>query len=797
MLLFIEGYPYKLDHEIREDLTVKKALGDVASHFNEKEEYYRPEYVGYCYSKAAEDMIFFLPKVVLTGKLDEDQKSDTIFGAEPNKIIDFNANDLEKNFVEGEYNKYKEFLSELSIWIYRTINVYKKENDDNILEPREIQSKSTGRRKQLNTLLDVIIALRDFNRHNQDYFTFIAKNMHRGNNKIQWTKTISKSQAIIVNGAPVYIDPVNKKKVVNFDEELLVIFFSILKYISVTHGFSFDININYDLIPTKILKSKYIDKNYGSQRLRQIKYKYFSDKALKIWDLCYAFFDREHKITMKVPEDDYLLARKFDHVFEMMIDKLVGGNEKRILPSDLTDQKDGKLVDHMYIDNGLLVKSELARELIYYIGDSKYYKRGKDGSANLGETPIYKQYTYARNVIQWNMNMFLGMPKTKEEKNQPQLRDDLTEGYNPIPNFFISAHIPDKEHSGEDKFLSFEDGALHNEGNIQLNRQFENRLFDRDTLLLCHYDVNFLFIVSLYGRDNKKRQEEWRKVVREEFRSSIQKTLNDLYNFYTLQPRAGLDCYGFIKENFHKLNGKIYRPQKDSNYLILALMKEEAKDVANIFGKYTSNSLVDNENLVQQLKSYFHVSDSIELSDELVIEGIPNVGTLEKTEKGLDDLVLVGCFRSVHHKDWVMQNGKYNIRLNMGVDNIDGAVKPSPAFMNVSHLLLYNEVDTHIDHYYDIKQQESRMPEVYGFEKLKSLFYPFNVDRIPTNSYEDRLNKEYGSRAYLIYDFEPKKNYLLNGGNIDLYRLLKDHIDIDKPIGTPFVISMKELVKYM
>ena len=87
-------------------------------------------------------------------------------------------------------------------------------------------------------------------------------------------------------------------------------------------------------------------------------------------------------------------------------------------------------------------------------------------------------------------------------KLQPQLRDDLTEGYNPIPNFFISAHIPDKEHSKENKFLSFDDDTLRNEKNIQLNRQFENRLFDRDTLLLCHYDVNFLFIVSLYGRDN-------------------------------------------------------------------------------------------------------------------------------------------------------------------------------------------------------------------------------------------------------------------------------------------------------
>ena len=625
MLLFIEGYPYELSHVIRDGLTVEDALSGVVSHFNRKEQYYSPEYVGYCYSKAAEDMVFFLPKVVLTGKQDEEKISDTIFGASPTEIIDFEVQDLEKKFKEGESNKYREFLSELSIWIYRTISVYKKENDDNILEPREIQCKSTGRKVKHNTLLDVIIALRDFNRNNQDYLTFIAKNMHKGFNKIQWTKTISKSQAVITNGTPVYIDPVNKKKVVNFDEELLVIFFSILRYISEVHGFSFEININYSLIPTKVIKSKYIDNNYGTRRLRQIKYKYFADKARRIWDLCYAFFDREHKITMKVPEDDYLLAKNFELIFESMIDKLVSGNEKEVLPKELTTQKDGKLVDHMYIDKGLLVKSSLAEELTYYIGDSKYYKRGKDGNVNLGDKSIYKQYTYARNVVQWNMNMFLGLPKTKVYNNQPQLRDDLTEGYNPIPNFFISAHIPDKKHSDEGKFLSFEDDTLHNEKNIQLNRQFENRLFDRDTLLLCHYDVNFLFIVSLYGRDNKKRQEEWREKVKREFRKSIQGTLNKLYNFYTLQPRVGMDCYTYIKENFHKLNG--------SNYLILALMKKEAEDVAKIFGDYkpsNANEIAKNEALRNDLESYFHVSDPIELKEDLVIEDIPNVGTLDK-----------------------------------------------------------------------------------------------------------------------------------------------------------------------
>lgn len=707
MLLFIEGYPYKLDHKIREDLTVEEALGGVVSHFNKKEEYYRPEYVGYCYSKAAEDMIFFLPKVVLTGEQKEDKSSDTIFGAEPTKIINFEASDLEKNFREGEGNKYKDFLSELSIWIYRTINVYKKDKDENILEPREIQSKSTGCRLKPKTLLDVIIALRDFNRHNQDYLTFIVKNVHSGFNKIHWTKTISKSQAIVTNDVPVYLDPVNKKKVVNFDEELLIIYFSILNYIQEVHGFSFDLNINYSLIPTKVIKNKYIAKNFGARRLRQIKYKYFSDKALRIWELCYAFFDREHKISMKVPEDDYLLARNFEHIFEVMIDKLVSGDEKKELPDELKDQKDGKLVDHMYIDNGLLVKSDLEQELTYYIGDSKYYKRGKDGNVNLGEKSIYKQYTYARNVIQWNMNMFLRLPKTDVYDNQPQLRDDLTEGYNPIPNFFISAHIPDKAHSEENKFLSFEDDSLHNEENIQLNRQFENRLFDRDTLLLCHYDVNFLFIVSLYGRDNKKRQEEWREGVRKEFRKSIQQTLNKLYSFSILQPLAGKDCYGYIKENFHKLNGKIYRPQKDGNYLILALMKKDFENADKIFGKYTSDEIENNEALKEDLKGYFDVRDIEELKENLIIADLPNAGTLEKGvfigKKTGVLLVKTDDYAKEYEK--FSTNGKYAICT--GISDIK-TLKIAQNLQNIGYVMFVQDLfDKHLfalKDYCDIKE---------------------------------------------------------------------------------------------
>lgn len=629
MLLFIEGYPYKLNAIVKDGLSIREVLKDVVS-VPVKEEYYAFGYVGYCYSKAAKDVVFFLPKVVLTGEQNEESGDDTIFGATPQDIIDFNSDSIKSKFTEEGSKEYKEFLSTLSIWIYRTISVYKEKHNDNILESKEYQSESRGKKIKHNTLLDVIIALRDFNKNNQDYLTFIAKNIHSGYNRIQWQKTITSTSPIFLKGQPIYIDPVNKKKMVNYDEELLIIYFSILNYIREEHGFDFDININYQLISPNKIKHSYIAKNLGCRRLKQIKYKYFSDKALRIWDLCYAFFDREYKISINRQAEDFLLAKDFNIIFEAMIDALIGGNEKSILPKELTDQKDGKLVDHMFIGQGLIEQSDIAAELTYYIGDSKYYKRSKNDITVLGEKSIYKQYTYAKNVIQWNMNLFLD---DDDDGTQPQLRDSLTEGYNPIPNFFISARIPSKKEGK--KFLSFEDAQLEAQANgVQFNRQFENRLFDRDTLLLCHYDVNFLYIVSLYGRANRSKQTAWREYVRMQFRTKIQDTFNQLYSFRIIQPRAGMDCYQFLKENFSKLNGKLYRSKSNKNYLILALMKgdDASRRLWNILHVSTDTiekELAVNNALVKSMQSHFYVSNPFTLDKELQIDAVPNVGTLE------------------------------------------------------------------------------------------------------------------------------------------------------------------------
>ena len=692
MLLFIEGYPYDLNRGVREGLTIREVLADVVS-LPVKDDTYTVEYVGYCYSKAAADVIFFLPKVVLTGEQDKDKNSDTIFGASPQEIIDFESDNVKSKFTEDGSKEYKEFLSTLSIWIYRVISVYKQTHNDNILESKEYQAESRGKKQKHNTLLDVIIALRDFNKNNQDYFTFIVKNIHSGYNKINWSKTINSSQAIIQQGTPVYINPVNKKKMVNFDEELLIIYFSILNYIREVHGFSFEINLHYQLINPDRLKKAYIDKKLGCRRLRQIKYKYFSDKALRIWDLCYAFFDREYKISMNRQAEDYLLAKNFEHIFEVMIDTLVSGNDKHDLPKELTEQKDGKLVDHMFIGQGLIEQSDLSSELTYYIGDSKYYKRTRNDRTHLGDKSIYKQYTYARNVIQWNMNLFLGGDNNDE---QPQLRDTLTEGYNPIPNFFISARIPNRE-SGGQKFLSFDDKEIKaQENGVQLNRQFENRLFDRDTLLLCHYDVNFLYIASLYGRNNKSTQSSWREYVRKEFRSRIQDSLNRLYTFRVLQPREGMDCYRFIQDNFHLLNGKVYRPKADGNYLILAVMNGDEPKLWRNLGvgiETISREIQSSNELIDSMQSHFIVGDPFKLDIDLHIDSVENVGTLNQLPQQEVKNILTGLVRGTDKEFAVFFNHiprTYTIEVPPKYIN----------FMDVQYFLPM--VDGKIDGYYKV-----------------------------------------------------------------------------------------------
>ena len=162
-------------------------------------------YVGYYYCSHPDvrDCVFILPKVLLK---DVDGQ-ELVFGKyRPEDIVNLNK---DNPLSPEECN----FIYKFSVWIYRAIVVYKndKRNDTDIVYHTKIAQIGQGRRRQSNTYLDILLQLIQFNRDNQSFFFFVVKNMHAGFNKINWTRTISTTPAIVQNNSPIYLNPVNKK----------------------------------------------------------------------------------------------------------------------------------------------------------------------------------------------------------------------------------------------------------------------------------------------------------------------------------------------------------------------------------------------------------------------------------------------------------------------------------------------------------------------------------------------------------------------------------------------------------
>ena len=585
MYIIFEEHQYNAD-------TVKDVLRGI-SELQDVDKMVSVSYVGYYYEPRIHDCVFILPKVLLN---EQDQ---LVIGngvtLDPAKVI--TPKGQEKNLTP----EYRKFLYEFAVWIYRTIAVYHQQNSKSqAIYYRRLPQSGAGSRHKANTYLDIILSLIQFNNENQDFFLYVVKNIHSGFNKINWTRTISNTPAHLQDNVPLYLNPVNRKRQINFDEELFIIFFSILNYINEEYGFRTPISLQYELL-TKAQFEIY-RRGYGQTRLREIRYKYFSDKTLLLWDLCYAFFDSSYQLAVNTDNKEYLLAKKYNIIFEAMIDELIGTPHKDI-PKGLAEQDDEKRVDHLYTDLAL-TSSETEKREVYYIGDSKYYKM----STNLGKSSIAKQYTYARNVIQWNIDMWKDTAggrrtysETPEEFRRVRLRpDSATEGYDIIPNFFLSADVDEQRRynrgtDAEGYDLNIHPRIENGEEKTFVQSHFDNRLFDRDSLLLLYYDVNFLFIVRMYARNNAAEKAEWKAKVREIFRKKIQKVLADKYHFYAFAPKEQTYAEGYMQDNLKSLIGKVYAPFDNAEMYVLALEKQDPKH--------------ENAEILQKLCEHFFVTE--------------------------------------------------------------------------------------------------------------------------------------------------------------------------------------------
>ena len=647
MRVIIEGYCYRAS-AVRDVLHELSTLENVGGEIS-------VGYVGYYYNPQLRDCVFILPKVLVN------EENKVFSRLDPHDIIDLDSCKL----LTSEE---RSFIYEFAVWIYRAIEVFNKNNPKNdIVYHRQIAEMGKGKRVLSNTFLDILLSLLRFNKERHSFFTTVLRNLHSGYNKINWTRTISRSTAWVQDGTPVYLNPVNKKRQINTDEELIIIYFSILNHISETYGFPVDITLGFELIKGR--KFEHYLKGYGKRRLKQIKYRYFSDIQLRLWELCYAFFDKAHQIHIVAEQREYLLVKNFNIVFEAIIDELIGDKE---VPRGLKDQADGKRVDHIYSYRNLT--NNEGDKPIYYIGDSKYYKLGNKVSSE----SVYKQFTYARNVIQWNLNLFLDKSEKDAalRKEHPIYRDEQTEGYNIIPNFFISAKMDEK--------LSYADNVstTNRENNTFLSRHFENRLFDRDTLLVYHYDVNFLYVISLYARENKYQKAQWKANVRKLFREKIQDALEEKYKFYAMTPKPGLNHEKYLRENFQELLGKVYRPFDDTNYLSLALDKQKESE---------------NKDLLDKLqKDYYVVECPLGKNPTSVLSGEKAQNSSEAVHgrKG----VLMVMMEKYATKSANFSHGKLAVAIKMTIESMDIVENLS----NIGYVLFHHRSDND-QHLFSVK----------------------------------------------------------------------------------------------
>lgn len=501
-------------------------------------------FVGYYYSQRLNDSVFILPKVFI--QIQEDNKRELVFGQEPEKIIDLTEAKIDE--------KDKNIIFALSVWIYLAIKRYAENNDKiGITFDEHVQNVISGAGEKSSTYLDIILQLIRFHREHGQLLAFTTMMSKKHNHRVCWTKTINRRQPILQNNVPIYMDTICKTKELDLDEELIVLFYSVLKYLQQKFCFSLTFELNYNLYPASKIESL-IESGGGMALLKQIRHKYFKDVFVQLWNLLYVFFDKSNQIESSTAKPDVLIAKDFNRVFEVMVDQLVSDSET----THLKNLKDGKIIDHIFKYKSVI--SERDND-VYYILDSKYYKDGH----SLDEKSIYKQFTYAKNILQDNVGkVVVNGKEVCSNKDKPQYRDELTDGYDITPNFFIRGNV----YSENNEYILDQLMLEATDNTYQVNH-FGNRLFDRDTLMALEYKANFLYILISYVQDLQDSG------IKETFRNAFIDKLNEKYVFYKIDFNTKDELERFVRQNFKELNGKIIRRTKYENDCSLLMAEEK------------------------------------------------------------------------------------------------------------------------------------------------------------------------------------------------------------------------------
>jgi hypothetical protein len=536
MKILIEGEKYSLE--------LLQEIFDDPKFYHQENQEATILSVGYYHSYEKGELVYMLPKVFMS------ESHKTVFGITKKDLLELENSETFKH--KDEYN----WIRQVSVYFYNSLLEFRRRNKSTGIVQSSLSSNlNTNLGKQEYSYLDLLLSFVNYYKKNRSNILF--KHIEFKSQQVRnpnWERTISKSAPLISQEKqPIYNIYRNKKKIVNTEEELMIYFFSILNHFNVEHNLYLQIDKSYEII--KGSQFKLLQKN-GLSKLRKIKYRYFNDTLKKMYHLCEIYFSQTDISSISRKKEEFISVNNYNLVFEDMIDKLFTDpiiekkTEDGTTLKNLKYNDDGKIIDHVFDYQSILDTSD-----IFYIGDSKYYK--SDNIA--GKVSKYKQFTYAKNVIQYNIDLLNETRKYYTENLR--YRDDLTEGYNITPNFFIYGYIND--------YKNFDKTELNVKGDIVKSFHFEDRLFDRDTLFVHQYKINFLYVLKSYTQFGKQTIETFRSKTKKMFRRNF-------VEFFSNKSKSKFELYQyeqnnieeFIETNFRLINGKCFKTI--DNKLILA-----------------------------------------------------------------------------------------------------------------------------------------------------------------------------------------------------------------------------------
>lgn len=460
-------------------------------------------FVGYLYSEDLEDGVIILPKIY-KGKND----NLGIKIGEDSKTINFNSKEDSENFSQ--------FISDLCATLRRFKD--RNPNGKSSTKNYEIESKvfSPGENNE-KTLLEIEDSLIDFHKKNKYLFTQIALSKINKSHKINWTKTVTNKQPLIQNKKVVYPELYTQKKEIDYKEELIVLFYSVLDYLKQrTHRKHIEkAALNYKLLSIeKIEQFRKTDK--GINYLKSIRSQYFSDRLVKLWKLLYAYFSKVYNLkNNKNKHKDYLLVNNFQMVFEDMVEQLIGssnkdsnkeinklknnkiidgsddkGKYKLVIPEELKDK--GLNENYKYPDHLFLLKNEITDYKTLFLLDSKYRKEDKvkelldennlDFESDLGKQVLYEKILYKK-------------LKSLTSKNEIKINKLI------IPNIFVCPKI-----TNEEKFFKY---------------SYSKCVDEYHSKWLCVMTANFEKLMNSYLRYEDNSKQQAREEIREEFNKKV------------------------------------------------------------------------------------------------------------------------------------------------------------------------------------------------------------------------------------------------------------------------------------